>query len=76
MLQGRTLWELIEKRVDATPDALMAVDEDMRTLTFAEYWSESERAAAGLSTLRHPGRRRGVVAAPDLDRVAGAGRAP
>jgi acyl-CoA synthetase (AMP-forming)/AMP-acid ligase II len=50
MLQGRTLWELMEKRVDATPDALMAVDEDMRTLTFAEFWSESERAAAGLST--------------------------
>ncbi len=48
MLQGRTFWELMERRVDATPDALMAVDEDMRTLTFAEYWSEAERAAAGL----------------------------
>lgn len=48
MLTGRTLWELMERRVDATPDALMAVDEDMRTITFAEYWSESERAAAGL----------------------------
>ncbi|UDY37815.1 class I adenylate-forming enzyme family protein [Dermatobacter hominis] len=48
MLQGRTLWELMERRVDATPDALMAVDEDMRTLTFAEFWSEAERAAAGL----------------------------
>jgi acyl-CoA synthetase (AMP-forming)/AMP-acid ligase II len=48
MLQGRTFWELMERRVDATPDALMAVDEDMRTLTFAEFWSEAERAAAGL----------------------------
>jgi acyl-CoA synthetase (AMP-forming)/AMP-acid ligase II len=48
MLQGRSLWELLDKRVDATPDALMAVDEDMRTITFAEYWSEAERAAAGL----------------------------
>lgn len=47
MLQGRSLWELLDRRVDATPDALMAVDEDMRTLTFAEYWSEAERAAAG-----------------------------
>ena len=47
MLQGRSLWELLERRVDATPDALMAVDEDMRTLTFAEYWSEAERSAAG-----------------------------
>ena len=49
MLQGRTLWELLEQRVDATPDGLMAVDEDMRTLTFAEYWAEAERAAAGLA---------------------------
>lgn len=49
MLLGRTLWELMERRVDATPDALMAVDEDMRTLTFAEYWAEAELAAAGLA---------------------------
>lgn len=48
MLRGRTLWELLDRRVDATPDALMAVDEDMRTITFAEYWAEAERAAAGL----------------------------
>ncbi|MCO5317106.1 MAG: AMP-binding protein [Microthrixaceae bacterium] len=48
MLEGRTLWELLERRVDATPDALMAVDEDMRTMTFADYWAEAERAAAGL----------------------------
>ncbi|MEX0767745.1 MAG: AMP-binding protein [Microthrixaceae bacterium] len=48
MLQGRTLWELIERRVDATPDALMLVDGDMRTLTFAEFLAEAERAAAGL----------------------------
>ncbi len=49
MLHGQTFWELLEKRVDATPDALMAVDEDMRTLTFAEYWTEAELAAAGLA---------------------------
>ena len=49
MLQGRTLWELLEKRVAATPDALMAVDEDMRTMTFAEYRIEAERAAAGFA---------------------------
>lgn len=48
MLRGRTLWELLDRRVDATPDALMAVDADMRTITFAEYWAEAERAAAGL----------------------------
>lgn len=51
MLVGRTLWELLDRRVDETPDALMAVDEDMRTITFAEYWAESERAAAGLAAL-------------------------
>lgn len=51
MLQAATLWELIERRADATPDALMVVDEDMRTLTFAEYWAEAERAAAGLVAL-------------------------
>ena len=38
----------MEQRVNATPDALMMVDEDMRTLTFAEFWTEAERAAAGL----------------------------
>jgi acyl-CoA synthetase (AMP-forming)/AMP-acid ligase II len=49
MLLGRTLWDLLERRVDETPDALMAVDEDMRTITFAEFWSEAELAAAGLA---------------------------
>jgi len=51
LLQGRTLWELVDARVDATPDALLAVDEDMRTMTFAEYATEAERAAAGLAAL-------------------------
>lgn len=45
---ARTLWELMERRVDATPDALMVVDEDMSTLSFAEFWAEAELAAAGL----------------------------
>ncbi|HKY14188.1 MAG TPA: AMP-binding protein [Microthrixaceae bacterium] len=49
MLEGRTLWELIDKRVEATPDALLAVDEDMRTMTFIELATEAERAAAGLA---------------------------
>ncbi len=51
MLQGQTLWELLQQRVQETPDALMAVDEDMRTITFGEYLTESERAAAGLLAL-------------------------
>jgi len=48
-MYGQTLWQMLERRVDATPDALLAVDEDMRTLTFAEFWSEAERAAAGFA---------------------------
>ena len=49
MMDARNLWELLEKRVDATPDAVMAVDESGRRLTFAEYKAAAERAAAGLA---------------------------
>ncbi len=48
---ARSLWELIERRVDETPDALLAVDEDKRTMTFAEYRDAAERAAAGFAQL-------------------------
>jgi acyl-CoA synthetase (AMP-forming)/AMP-acid ligase II len=48
MLEGRTLWELVEARASASPDALMAVDESGREMTFAEYQERVERAAAGL----------------------------
>ncbi len=51
MLEGRTLWELLERRVEATPDARMVVDEDGRELTFAGYKAAAERAAAGLADL-------------------------
>src|SRR5207244_7414396 len=36
-LEGRTLWELIERRVAATPDARFGLDEDGRSLGFAGY---------------------------------------
>src|SRR4051794_23846841 len=49
MIEARNLWELLEKRVQATPDAVMAVDETGRTLTFAGYKAEAERFAAGLA---------------------------
>jgi cyclohexanecarboxylate-CoA ligase len=49
MLEGRTLWELIEKRAEASPDARMAVDESGRTMTFAEYRARAERTAAALA---------------------------
>jgi acyl-CoA synthetase (AMP-forming)/AMP-acid ligase II len=42
------LWELVERRAALTPDALMAVDEDRRSMTFAELRDRSVRVAAGL----------------------------
>jgi cyclohexanecarboxylate-CoA ligase len=51
MLEASTLWELIEKRADATPDARMAVDESGREMTFGEYRERAERTAAGLAGL-------------------------
>jgi cyclohexanecarboxylate-CoA ligase len=46
---GRTLWELIEARAQATPGARMAVDEQGRSLTFGDYRDWCERVAAGLA---------------------------
>ena len=48
---AKSLWELIERRADETPDALLAIDEDQRALTFGDYRAASERAAAGLAGL-------------------------
>ncbi len=46
-----SLWALLEERVRANPDALAAVDEDGRTLTWAESKRVAERAAAGFHAL-------------------------
>ena len=51
MLDAGNLWELLEARVAETPAAPMAIDQDGRVLTFAEYRAEAERAAAGLARL-------------------------
>jgi cyclohexanecarboxylate-CoA ligase len=51
MIQGRTLWELVERRAQETPDALFLTDEGKRTMTFAEYQQAAERAAAGLAAM-------------------------
>lgn len=48
MLDMPTLWELIEARALETPDALFAVDEDDREVSFASYRDAAERCAAGL----------------------------
>lgn len=43
-----TLWELIQRRASATPDATMAVDETGRSMTFVEYRNRCLSVAAGL----------------------------
>ena len=48
MLEGNTLWELIEARAAASPDAVMAVDESGRSITFGQYRDRVERVAAAL----------------------------
>ncbi|MSO86616.1 MAG: cyclohexanecarboxylate-CoA ligase [Acidimicrobiia bacterium] len=45
------LWTLLEERVRANPDGIAALDEDGRTLTWAESKREAERAAAGFQAL-------------------------
>jgi acyl-CoA synthetase (AMP-forming)/AMP-acid ligase II len=45
------LWELIEARSRSTPDALLAVDEGARELSFRAYRDRVLRCAAGLSAL-------------------------
>jgi acyl-CoA synthetase (AMP-forming)/AMP-acid ligase II len=48
MLEAHTLWELVTKRAEASPDARMAVDGDGREITFADFRDRAERVAAGL----------------------------
>jgi cyclohexanecarboxylate-CoA ligase len=45
-----SLWELVERRAEATPDAVLAHDDAGRELTFAQYRQACRRAAAGLAT--------------------------
>lgn len=46
-----TLWELVERRAAATPDAVLLIDADGRRLTCAEFRDRAERAAAGFAAL-------------------------
>jgi acyl-CoA synthetase (AMP-forming)/AMP-acid ligase II len=43
-----TLWELIERRAAATPDALMSIDENDRSITYGAYRDQCLRVAAAL----------------------------
>lgn len=47
---ARSVWELVERRAEASPDRVMLYDGD-RTTTFAEYRDLVARAAAGYSSL-------------------------
>ena len=57
---GTSLWELIERRADATPDAVLAHEDTGAELTFAEYRDACLRAAAGLHADHGVGRDTGV----------------
>lgn len=48
MLAPSTFWQLLERRVEATPDALMLIDEHDARISFADYRAVALRAAAGL----------------------------
>jgi acyl-coenzyme A synthetase/AMP-(fatty) acid ligase len=46
--EGKTLWEMLRRRTELTPDRLMLADEHDRRFTFGEVAAWSERVAAGL----------------------------
>lgn len=48
MIDAPTLWRLVEARAASSPDALFAIDEAGRALTFEGLRNEAERVAAGL----------------------------
>ncbi len=49
LIDSSSLWGLVEARAAETPDALFAVDEDDRSLSFVEYRDATLRCAAGLA---------------------------
>ena len=48
LLGARTIWELVERRAEATPDRTLLSDEHDRTLTCAQLRDEAAACAAGL----------------------------
>ena len=62
-LTARNLWELVEARAAATPDAEMLVDETGMRLTFGEFRDAAEAMAAGFHAM---GVREGDVVAWEL----------
>ena len=50
-ITGRDLWELIDRRVAATPDDEMLADDSGQRVSFADFRDRAERMAAGLAEL-------------------------
>jgi cyclohexanecarboxylate-CoA ligase len=57
---GTSLWQVIERRAAATPDAVLAHEDTGAELTFVEYREACLRAAAGLHAHHGVGRATGV----------------
>lgn len=51
LLEAPTIWELVRRRAQASPDTPMLLDPDGGRLTFAEFAERAERVAAGLQAL-------------------------
>jgi acyl-CoA synthetase (AMP-forming)/AMP-acid ligase II len=49
IIGARTLWELVERRAQASPDHPMLIDARGRTLTFGGFRDQAETVAAGLA---------------------------
>jgi acyl-CoA synthetase (AMP-forming)/AMP-acid ligase II len=51
LYDARTFWELVERRAAASPDHPMLIDTAERTITYGEFRTRAERAAAGFHAL-------------------------
>ncbi len=48
MIEAATLWQLVERRAEETPDGIFGIDESGREQSFAQLRDEADRVAAGL----------------------------
>ena len=51
LLEAPTVWELVRRRAEASPDQPMLLDATGRVVTFGEFAVRTERVAAGLQAL-------------------------
>lgn len=54
-VEAASVWELVEQRASATPDAVMVVDERGRHLTYADLCTDAERVASALASVHGVG---------------------